>query len=543
MEHIEHSTRLKTRLKQMARITRTARLAQITRTAGLVAIALSGSFCLQFSCSSTARAEPYDGYTLFSINNSNRSYMVDMTNTVVHSWTHNRTGGYCVYLLNNGDILRPAESTGSPLNGGGAAGIVQEVAPNSTVVWQYTYSSATYRTHHDIEPLPNGNVLLIAWELKTAAEAIQAGLNHSAQMWPDHIIEVHPTGSTTGEIVWVWHAWDHLIQDYNPAKDNYGVVGEHPELIDINLGGGGMGGGDWMHTNGISYNPEWDQIVISCHNLNEIYVIDHSTTSAEAASHSGGRSGKGGDILYRWGNPSNYDAPGAQYFRVVHCAYWVPAGLPGAHDIMAFNNRDGLGTSIVAELVPPADGEGFYTPLVPGTAYGPAAPVWTYTATGFYSNHLGGCERLPNGNTFIVESMSGYMFEVNSGGTTLWSYDRSDEIARALRYGMNHPGLVGLGLTTSAQGEENPPVRLALAEGPNPFSGSTTIRYELPADGHISLRIYDLLGREVATLVDGLESAGSSTRVFDAGGLAGGIYFCRLQHGGATCERRLVLLR
>jgi hypothetical protein len=516
---------------------------RLTRIFGFVGLGLGVLLLLPIYAGFSAQADPYEGYTLFSVNNSTHSYMVDMNNAVVHSWTHNKTGGYSCYLLDSGNIIRPCESTGSPLGGGGAAGIVQEVAPNGTVVWQYTYSGSTYRSHHDIEPLPNGNVLLIAWELKTSAEAIQAGLNHSAQIWPDHIIEVEPTGPTSGTIVWAWHAWDHLIQDWDPSKNNYGVVGQHPELIDINLAGGGMGGGDWMHTNGLSYNPEWDQIVFSCHNLNEIYVIDHSTTTAQAASHSGGNSGKGGDILYRWGNPSNYDAPGSQYFRVVHCAYWVPAGVPGAGNIMAFNNREGMGTSIVAELVPPANAQGIYTPLVPGTAYGPAAPVWTYTAAGFYSSHLGGCERLANGNTFIVESQAGYMFEVNSGGTTQWSYDRSDEIARALRYGMNHPGLVGLGLTTGVQGEGDLPAKLLLAESPNPFTGSTTIHYELPADGHVSLRIYDLLGRQVAALVDGPQAAGHNSQVFNADGLVGGIYFCRLQLGDAECSRRLVLLR
>jgi len=513
------------------------------RILGWVGFVLGGLISLQFCAGFSAQAVPYEGFTLFSVNNTTRSYVVDMDHIIVHSWTHNKRGGYCSYLLNNGNILRPCESTGSPLNGGAASGILQEIEPDGTIAWQYTYSSATYRTHHDIEPLPNGNVLQIAWERKTAQEAIQAGLNHYAEIWPDHIIEVEKTGPTSGTIVWEWHAWDHLIQDYDPTKNNYGVVAEHPELIDINLGGGGMGGGDWMHTNGISYNPEWDQIVISCHNMNEIYVIDHSTTTAEAASHSGGNSGKGGDILYRWGKPSNYDASGSQYFFVVHCAYWVPAGSPGAGNIMAFNNRTGMGTSIVAEIVPAADPQGQYTPTVPGVPYGPAAPTWTYTATGFYSAHLGGCQRLPNGNTLVIESLDGFMFEVNPSGTREWTFDRSDEIARALRYGMDHPGLIGLGLVSGSTGEQPQTTSLALADSPNPFTGSTTICYELPVEGYVNLRIYDLLGREVAVLVDGLQAAGPQVQVFNAGGLTSGVYFCHLRQGEVTCTRRLLLLR
>ncbi|MGC8644373.1 MAG: hypothetical protein ACP5XB_31305, partial [Isosphaeraceae bacterium] len=53
---------------------------------------------------------------------------------------------------------------------------------------------------------------------------------------------------------------------------------------------------------------ELDQILLSVHSFSEIWIIDHGTTTAEAATHKGGRSGKGGDLLYRWGNPQAYRA-------------------------------------------------------------------------------------------------------------------------------------------------------------------------------------------------------------------------------------------
>ena len=209
---------------------------------------------------------------------------------------------------------------------------------------------------------------MIAWERKTAEEAYAAGrtsLNDNPlnEMWSSSIFEIQSDGNGGGEIVWEWHLWDHLIQDENPDSDNYGIVGNHPELFDINkgwLGGGGPQGGnaDWMHLNTISYNIEYDQIVISSHRVDEIFVIDHSTTIEEAASHSGGNYGKGGDFLYRWGNPQNYDR-GNNSDNLIghqHSINWIPDGYPGEGNFILFNN-DG---NEAIEFSPPIDEDGFY---------------------------------------------------------------------------------------------------------------------------------------------------------------------------------------
>lgn len=488
--------------------------------------------------SSAVFAQAFQGNTLFCPNNSKYAYMVNMNNTVIHTWTSNRNGGYSAYLLPNGDLLRTAVSSGTSLNGGGAQGVVERRAWDNTLMWEYTYASTTYRAHHDIEPMPNGNILMIAWELKTAAEAVQAGLNHSAPIWPDHIIEVQPNGTNGGTIVWQWHAWDHLIQDFDPTKDNYGVVADHPELFDINVESAGSG--DWLHINGISYNPERDEIVISSHELDEIYIIDHSTTTLEAAGHTGGNSGHGGDILYRWGRPANYDAPGSQVFNVVHCAVWVADSLPGAGHVMAFNNREGQGTSMVVELELPIDNEGHYI-WTPGTAYLPTSPIWSYTASGFYSNHLGGVQRLPNGNTLIVESTSGYLFEVNQAGVTQWSYNRGGEVVRALRYPADY--------VTDIDEAKHLPTQPDLFQNyPNPFNPATTIRFEQSEPGMVTLRVFNILGQEVRTLVSGFEEAGSKSVTWDGRNNGGetvstGIYFYRLETRDFSKTRKMIFAK
>jgi len=90
------------------------------------------------------------------------------------------------------------------------------------------------------------------------------------------------------------------------------------------------------------------------------------------------------------------------------------------------------------------------------------------------------------------------------------------------------------------------PVALELRVAPNPFNPRTTLRYELPAGGHVRLDVYDLRGRAVVTLVDGQRTAGAHTvewtgRDADGRRLASGVYLARLATGGATTTRKLVL--
>ena len=478
--------------------------------------------------------QAYNGNTLYGPNNSKYTYLRDINNTLVHTWTSARNGGYSQYMTNDGSVYRSAV-TGTSFNGGGATGMIQKLSWSGSVLWEYTYSTSSYRLHHDFCIMPNGNVLMIAWESKTAAQCVAAGLNHSSSLWPDHIIEVQPVGTTGGIIVWQWHFWDHLIQDYDATKSNYGVVANHPELLDINVG---STSGDWMHCNGISYNPERDEIVISSHNLNEIYVLDHSTTTEQAAGHTGGARGKGGDFLYRWGKASNYRVTGStQVFNVVHCSEWVPAGLPGAGNILAFNNRNGTNSSMIVEITAPLDSAGNYT-LTPGTAYLPTSPIWSYSASGFYSNHLGGVQRLPNGNTLIAESTSGYLFEVNSAGVVQWSYSPGGETVRALRYPPN--------FITSIPDEEiaKTPVRFELFQNyPNPFNPSTTIEFNLLKNGYTDLTVFDVTGKEVAKILNGEMKSGIHKVNFNSGELTSGVYFYKLTTKDFSETKRMLLLK
>lgn len=404
-----------------------------------------------------------DGYTLFAPMRSTTTYMIDNSGEVIHTWESNYRPALSVYLLENGSILGTA-FPGLPANssftaGGGTGGVVQKIDWNGTVVWEYEYSNNQHLLHHDIEPLPNGNVLMIAWEYKSGEESITAGRNPSllpdGELWPDHVIEVEPYGSTGGNITWEWHVWDHLIQDFDPLAENYGVVPAHPELIDINVYGRPFA--DWNHINSIDYNQELDQILLSVNGFREIWVIDHSTTTEEAAGHTGGNSGKGGDILYRWGNPQNYRAGDAldQKFYQQHDAQWVKPGCPGEGNILVFNNgnnRPGGSYSSVDEIVPPVSGNGSYF-IAPGSAYGPEEQMWIYTAeppTSLYSTGISGAQRLPNGNTLICSGQDGLFLEVTPEKEVIWEYfnvfpnEATNNVFKTYRYGRVFPGLLDL---------------------------------------------------------------------------------------------------
>jgi len=397
--------------------------------------------------------------------NSTTTYLIDNCGEMVHSWESDYKPSLSVYLLENGHLLRTRDMENPNFDAGGSGGGIEILDWNGTVLWEYTISSSTECQHHDVEYLPNGNILAIIWDARMAAEATAMGRPSPPDtLWSEKILELQPdlnTGATT--IVWEWYIWDHLVQEIDSSLSNYDIVENNPQLLDINYSDVVVN--DWLHFNGIDYNANLDQIVISSFSLNEILIIDHSTTTSEAASHSGGNSDKGGDILYRWGNPRNHNNAGPlatqKLFRQ-HNANWIPSGYPDEGKIMVFNNQVGANPtpySAVNIIDPPLDSAGNYT--YTGGAYAPTDFYWTYTAptpTDFYSNNISGAHRLPNGNTIITEGSSGRMFEINLMGETVWEYINpvrgtgpiiqgnsafGNAVFKSERYATNYAGLTG----------------------------------------------------------------------------------------------------
>jgi len=411
--------------------------------------------------------DAWPGYTLMAPIALTTTYLLDMDGTVVHTWESDAPAGNAVYLLDNGNLLRTEQVLPEGerrFDQGGAGGRVREIAPDGTVVWEYTLSDTQRRLHHDVAALPNGNILMIAWEAVSRAEAIAAGrdplLLKDDELWADIVIEVRPEPPSGGEIVWIWRVWDHLVQDFDPTKEYFGDVAAEPGLVDLNYAHQG-GGKDWNHTNSIAYNAQLDQIALSVHEFGEVWIIDHSTTTCEAAQHSGGRSGRGGDLLYRWGNPRAHRAGDLsdQVWFGQHDVHWIEAGLPGAGHLLAFNN--GLGRpertrpySTVDEVAVPVLTDGSYAQPETGVPYVPAEPAWQYRGPGLYSANISGAQRLSNGNTLICEGGSGRILEVTATGARAWEYVNPfgkpgkngprNEVFKVRRYAFDSPQIAQL---------------------------------------------------------------------------------------------------
>lgn len=370
------------------------------------------------------------GYTLFAPANVGTTYLIDNCGNLQFQWESTYTTGHSVELMENGTLLRACKfENGSPISAGGAGGRIEAINFNQTFAWTFNYSNDSVRLHHDFEPLPNGNVLMIAWELKTQQESIDAGrdplLVGGSGLWPDHIIEYDPIND---QIVWRWNAWDHLIQDFDASKPNYGVVADHPELFNLNFDKGN-GAADWQHLNSVAYNEDLDQILFGSPAWNEIYIIDHSTTTAEAAGHTGGDSGKGGDILFRWGNPEMYGA-GDSTDRLLygqHDPHWIKSGYPHENKIIIYNNgkeRAPLEYSTVDIVSPVILPNGDYE-MNASNQYLPDAQDYIYAApnpTDFYSQNISGAEMLSNGNIMICEGAVGHFFEIDDQDNIVWDY-------------------------------------------------------------------------------------------------------------------------
>ncbi|MFT6414952.1 MAG: hypothetical protein ACJARZ_000285 [Dokdonia sp.] len=467
--------------------------------------------------------------------------------------------------MEDGSLYRSVVDNQSTLAYPGNTGRIEHLDWDGNLIWAATISSTDASFHHDFVVLENGNILLLVAERMSDTEAIAQGRDpltmSTNELYEETAIEIQPQGTSDYTIVWEWRAWDHLVQDFDATKANFGIVGDHPELLDFNFGTS-LGEADWLHSNSMSYNVERDQISISNRNLDEFIIIDHSTTTAEAATSSGGLSNRGGDILYRYGNPASYKQGTVddQVLSAMHDVHFITAGFPDAGKIQIFNNGPDFGFTAI-QIIDPEFDTTTNNYVYDGGAYGPDTIDFEYTdptdPTNFFASFLSGSQQLPNGNILIANGPFGFLFEVTPDGETVWEYqsplgnsqilsdgedaaDFQTRLFRALRYAPDYAAFDGRDLTPTGVIEQNPAAdgcellsteaftAIAITMYPNPTTDFLTVQ---GTDTESRFEIYDLNGRQL--------SSHSETRI-DVRTLSAGIYLLQIHSDQQTSIRKFI---
>jgi len=369
------------------------------------------------------------------INGGTESFLIDKKGEKIFEWVFEDNLGNDLELLPDGRLLGIFKVENPEFSFGGFGGIIKILNIDGSVDWEYSYFSSNYIAHHDVEMLPNGNVIFMAWEKIEPAEAQALGINVDYNLYPETLIEVNPD---TDQIVWEWHSWDHLVQDFDSNLPTFGQINENPQLINhtYNL----TENGDIMHANGIDYDKENDVIFLSINYYSEVWVIDHSTTTVESSSHSGGNYGKGGDLIYRFGNPEAYNnINGTRLFYNNHFPNYLNEDEPGYGNVLIFMNGSNIEQSTIYELKMPNDFS-----LAIDVDNEPEI-VWSFTDDLLFHGRISGAVRLKNGNTLICEGDYGF-WEVTPNKEVVWKYNGEGNFWRAYNYLPTESAILNLGL-------------------------------------------------------------------------------------------------
>ncbi len=513
---------------------------------------------LEYNASKT-----FEGYNLYYPLFTNAIYLVDNCGRQINKWEdYDYIPGSSTYLMNDGNILRTSSlGFGSPSGVsfiGGASDLVQIKDWDDNLVWEYAINDATSRMHHDVAVMPDGNILILVWGLIPSNDAIANGRDPNSmangEIYTEYIVEVEPQGVNGADIVWRWDVWDHLVQDFDNTKPNFGDVAANPQLIDLNYRLDDSRG--WLNANALVYNEDLDQILLSAPAFGEVWFIDHNTTTAEAA-------GSAGDLLYRWGNPQAYKSGTAadQKLFFQHDPHWIDEGLdssdPDWGKIAVFNNRVGADFSAVSIFTPVFnETTGEYEKNSDGT-FAPEDFEYTYqspTPQDMYSDILSSVQKLPNGNLLISSGNQAYAFELTPDEEVVWYYKNpistlgpitqgetlnSSAMFRFNRYAPNHPALAGRDLTPGDYVELEPDTTLCyeqtvgiadefvqfLEVSPNPAHDILQISLDQPM---YKIEFFNLQAKPILTVFDqGNEAAVNIQHIPD------GIYLLKVNDRAA----------
>lgn len=427
-----------------------------------------------------------DGYLLIhevgdrgDMQKSQRTFLMDAHGQIAHEWhtTDRHPEATVAYLQPDGTLVKTTSTKSWIAMDGqfpiGTNGSISILAPDSTVLWNWQHLRTGHEAlHHDIEVMPNGNILAICYQVIPVTQAHTLGWRQQRSRKTivlDKIYEIRPNMETGGaEILWEWSTRDHFVQDHDPNLPNFGSPAHNPHRIDINwmnFDHAQFNSGQLFHMNSVSYNAGEDIILLSSALFSEVWAIDHSTTTDQARGSTGGRYGKGGDILWRFGNPQTHGmgGPNDQLLYWQHDAHFLPKDRPGSGDVLIFNNGMKRGAnggpepdqicmgmitsaySEVLEISLPRDAAGELT-------LGEAPDItWSFNADGthdLYSPFMSGAQRLTNGNTLMCQACDKRIVEVTPQGRVVLDFHVGGpgRLYRIYKFAPDDPGIKALGL-------------------------------------------------------------------------------------------------
>lgn len=379
------------------------------------------------------------GYTLFSPVGSLETFLINNNGEIVNKWSSDYRPGLDVELSSSGKLYRTCRLEVEGYNHAGKGGRIEIRSWNDSLEWYTELCFPDSCLHHDITLLPNGNILALVATKKELPEIIEAGKDTTDMrmkvVWTESIIEIKPLENNKSEIVWIWNAWDHLIQDRFPSVNNYNPDKNNPKKYDINFFPATSTAGDVFHMNSIDYNVENDMILLSVKNINEIWVIDHSTTLEEAQTASGGKQKSGGDIIYRWGNPSAYGQDGAVQIDNQHDACWVYHNGKWTGEISIFNNNVKEKESCFLVIKPQLNRKRNSFLKDKNGQFLSAEIALNFCPEGIFGGRQCSFQVLSSGNYLFGYSAKGEIIEYNSKGEIVWRYVNPYSVKGILKEG------------------------------------------------------------------------------------------------------------
>ncbi len=342
---------------------------------------------------------------------------------------------------------------------------------------------------HDLQFMANGHILYLGMDVQQI---------DMSSIVPDGNPEAIVLGLVIQEmdrdnnIVFQWRSWDHFnITDATYLDFTAGTI-------------------DYVHANALEVDTDGN-ILLSSRHLDEITKINRET----------------GGIIWRMGGKNNQ--------------------FTFTNDSIGFSHQHAI-RRIANGHVTLYDNGNYHTPQFSRAVEyrldekeKTATLVWQYRNTpDYFGPAMGNVQRLRNGNTLINWGTTNpSVTEVTSEGAKAFEMTLPEGVYSYRAYKTDKALLP----TSVSANIETPHTFLLQQNYPNPFNPTTAIGYQLSANSFTTLKIYDALGREVATLENEVKEAGYYSAQFDGTRLSSGMYIARLTSGGKSQTRKLLLMK